>query len=183
MADASPESIPRLIENSEKGLAQIEMSSPILLEGRKAIEDAINKQEERNAVLYLLLLVYDTLLAENEVIYDLSASLDPLLKATDDYAKRYYMQSLNLCFWEACQLFVGEEGDEDGLLSKLVKLTKELNQAGCELILKHIIDDIQEFRTNFADRDLRNITRHYDDPVKMYEKQRILSSSPKGRIN
>lgn len=101
MADASPESIPRLIENSEKGLAQIEMSSPILLEGRKAIEDAINKQEERNAVLYLLLLVYDTLLAENEVIYDLSASLDPLLKATDDYAKRYYMQSLNLCFWEA----------------------------------------------------------------------------------
>lgn len=176
MADASPESIPRLIENSEKGLAQIEMSSPILLEGRKAIEDAINKQEERNAVLYLLLLVYDTLLAENEVIYDLSASLDPLLKATDDYAKRYYMQSLNLCFWEACQLFVGEEGDEDGLLSKLVKLTKELNQAGCELILKHIIDDIQEFRTNFADRDLRNITRHYDDPVKMYEKQRELTN-------
>lgn len=30
------------------------------------------------------------------------------------------MQRLNLCFLEACQLFVGEDGDEDGLLSKLV---------------------------------------------------------------
>ena len=84
MADASPESIQRLTENSEKGLAQIEMSSPILLEGRKAIEDAIKKQEERNAVLYLLLLVYDTLLAENEVIYDLSASLDPKMMMRTD---------------------------------------------------------------------------------------------------
>ena len=62
------------------------------------------------------------------------------------------------------------------MLSKLLKLTKELNQAGCELIVKHIIDDIQEFRTNYADKDLRDITRHYDDPVKMYEKQQELTS-------
>ena len=176
MAEASQESIQRLIENSEKGLAQIEMSLPILLEGRRVIEEAIKKQENRNVVLDLLSIVYDILLSENEVIYDLSASLDSLLKASDDYTKRYYMQSLNLCFWEACQLFVGEDGDEDGLLSRLVMLTNELNQAGCESIAKHIIEDIQEFRRKYTDKDLRNITRHYDDPIKMYEKQQELTS-------
>ena len=174
MADASPESIQRLIENSEKGLTQIEMSLPVVLETRKAIEEAIQKQEEGRVELDLLLTVFDTLLAENEVIYDLSASLDALLKAKDDYTKRFYMQSLNLCFVEACQLFVGDDGD--GLLSRLVRLTKELHQAGCEYIAQHIIGDVQKFKREYTDKDLRNITRHYDDPIKMYEKQQGLTS-------
>ena len=174
MADASPESIQLLIENSEKGRAQIEVSLPQILKTRKAVEEEIEKKGGSNVVLDLLLVVLDTLLAENEVIYDLSASLDALLKANDDYTKRYYMQSLNLCFWESCQLFVGEDGDEYGLLSKIEKHTKQLNQAGCQLIARHIIDDIQAFREEYANRELRNITRHYDDPLKMYEKQQDL---------
>lgn len=176
MADASPESIQKLIENSEKGLAQIEMSLPIVLEARKVIEEAIQKQEKHRVELDLLLTVFDTLLAENEMIYDLSASLDALLKARNDYTKRYYMQSLNLCIVEACQLFVGDDGDEDGLLSRLVRLTKELHQAGCEYIVQHIIDDVLKFRGEYADKELRNITRHYDGPIKMYEKQQGLTS-------
>lgn len=174
MADASPKSIQRLIEYSEKGLAQIEVSLPQILKTRKAIEEEIEKKGGNNVVLDLLLVVLDTLLAENEVIYDLSASLDALLKASDDYTKRYYMQSLNLCFWESYQLFVGEDGDEYGLLSKIESLTKQLNQAGCQFIARHIIDDIQAFREEYADKELRNITRHYDDPIKMYEKQQGL---------
>ena len=130
----------------------------------------------RNAVLELTMVVLDTILLENEVLYDLSALLDALLKATDNYTKRYYMQSLNLCFWEASQLFVGDDGDGNGLLSRLVSLTMELNQAGCQYIAQHIIDDVQRFRGKYADRELRNITRHYDDPIKMYEKQRELTN-------
>lgn len=175
MADASSESIQRLIENSEKGLSQIEMSLPLILKTRKAIEEAIRNQNDRNVVLDLMLAVFDTLLAENEVIYDLSASLDALLRATNDYTKRYYMQSLNLCFWESFQLLAGEDGDEDGLLVRLEKLTKEVNQAGCQFLIGHIIDDIRAFRKEFADKDLRNITRHYDEPIKMYEKQQSLT--------
>ena len=176
MVDASPETIQRLIDNSEKGLAQIEMSLPLILETRQAVIDATKKQEGSNVVLDLMLAVFDTLLAENEVIYDLSASLDALLKATDDYTKRFYMQSLNLCFVEACRLFEGEKGDENGLLTRLEKLTKQIHQAGCEYIAQHIIDDIREFREAYCDRDLRNITRHYDDPIKMYEKLQGLTS-------
>lgn len=175
MADASPESIQRLIENSEKGLAQIEVSLPQILKTRQAVEDAIKTKGGSNVVLDLFLVVLDTLLAENEVIYDLSASLNALLRANDDYTKRYYMQSLNLCFWESCQLFVGEDGDGNGLLTRLEQFTKQLNQAGCQLVARHIIDDIQEFRKDYCDKDLRNITRHYDDPIKMYEKQRELN--------
>lgn len=174
MADASQESIRRLIENSEKGLAQIEVSLPQILKTRHAVEGAIKTQGGSNVVLDLMLVILDTLLAENEVIYDLSASLNALLRANDDYAKRYYMQSLNLCFWESCQLFVGEGGDGDGLLTRLEQFTKQLNQAGCQFIARHIIDDIQEFRKDYCDKDLRNITRHYDDPIKMYEKQKGL---------
>ena len=152
------------------------MSLPLIMETRQAVIDAIRKQEGSNVVLDLMLAVFDTLLAESEVIYDLSASLDALLKATDDYTKRFYMQSLNLCFVEACQVFAGEEGDENGLLSRLEKLTKQLNQAGCQFIARHIIDDIQAFRKDYCDRELRNITRHYDDPIKMYEKQQKLDN-------
>lgn len=61
------------------------MSLPLILETRQAVLGAIEKQEESNVVLDLMLAVFDTLLAENEVIYDLSASLDALLKAKDDY--------------------------------------------------------------------------------------------------
>ena len=171
MAEASQESIKRLIENSEKGLSQIEISLPLVLEARKAAIEAIRNKEGDDVVLDLLLVVLDTLLSENEVIYDLSSSLDTLLKAKDDYAKRFYMQSLNLCFWESCMLFVGASDDDKyGLLSRLEPLTKQLNQAGCQFITRHIIDDIQTFRSAYADRELRNITRHYDDPIKMYEK-------------
>lgn len=176
MADASPETIERLIGNSEKGLKDIEMSLPLILETRQAVLDAIEKQKESNVVLELMLAVFDTLLAENEVIYDLSASLDALLKAKNDYTKRYYMQSLNLCFVEACSLFAGDENDENSLLTRLEKLTKQLNQAGCQFIARHIIDDIQAFRKDYCDRELRNITRHYDDPIKMYEKQQGLNN-------
>ena len=169
MAEASPESIKRLIENSEKGLSQIEISLPLVLETRQAVEEAIINKGGDDVVLDLLLIVLDTLLAENEVIYDLSTSLDALLRADDDYAKRFYMQGLNLCFWESCQLFVGtSEDDKYGLLSRLEELTKQLNQAGCQYIIRHIIDDIHVFRSDYADKELRNITRHYDDPIKMY---------------
>lgn len=176
MAEASLETIERLIGNSEKGLKDIESSLPLILETRQAVLDAIEKQEESNVALDLMLAVFDTLIAENEVIYDLTASLDALLKAKDDYAKRFYMQSLNLCFVEACQLFAGEVGDENGLLIRLEGQTKQLNQAGCQLIARHIIDDFKTFRKDYCDRELRNITRHYDAPIKMYEKQQGLDN-------
>lgn len=176
MADASPDSILHLIENSEKGLAQIEMSLPAILKARQVVLEAIEKQNERNVVLELTLVILDSLLAENEVIYDISTSLNALLRATDGYTKRYYMQMLNLCFCEACQLFVGGKGDKNGLLSRLENLTGELNQAGCQFIAKHIVDDIKAFKQDYTDKELRNITRHYDDPIKMYEKQRGLTN-------
>lgn len=92
MADASPDNIQRLIDTSEKGLAQIEASRSIVLKARQAVDEAIKKQDGRNVVLDMMLAVLDSLLAGNEVIYDLSASLDALLKATNEYTKRYYMQ-------------------------------------------------------------------------------------------
>lgn len=174
MTDASPETIQRLIENSEKGLSRIEMSLPIILEARQSVIDAIEKKEERNVTLELTLVVLDSLLAEDEVIYDISASLNALLKATDDYTRRYYMQSLNLCFWEACQLFVGDDGD--GLLYRIEKQSKELYQAGCQYIARHIIDDVQKFQKDYTDKNLRDITRHYNEPIKMYESQQELTN-------
>lgn len=47
MADASPETIQQLIENSEKGLAQIEVSLPLILETRQTVEETIKKQDGR----------------------------------------------------------------------------------------------------------------------------------------
>ena len=171
MPEASANTIKRLIEISEKGLVQIERSLPLVLKAREEVLCAIKKEVGKNNILELMLTTLDLVLAENEVIYDLSAFLDPLLKATDEYTKRYYMQELNFCFWETCQLFVGDGSDKDGLLTKLEDLTKQQYQAGCQLVIQHIIDDVQKFRSDFCDKELRNITRHYDDPIVMYEKQ------------
>jgi len=173
MAEASADAIQRLIENSKKGLAQIEKSLPDILETRQAVVNVIESKGVDDVVVELMLIVLDSILAEQEVIYDISTSLNSLLRASDDYTKRYYMQILNFCFWEACQLFAGED-DENGLLDRLEKLTGCINQAGCQFLIKHIINDIKEFREEYTDKELRNITRHYDDPIKMYEKQRGL---------
>ena len=174
--EASQETIQRLIDNSEMGLAQIELSSPLILETRQALEAVLKKQGDKNAITELLLSVLDTLLAENEVIYDLSASLDALLKANDDYTKRYYMQSMNFCFWESCQVFVGQKGDINGLLQRLESQCGQLNLIGCQLLINHIIDDIQTFRKSYANKKLRDITRHYDHPIKMYEEVKKLDN-------
>lgn len=174
--EASPETIQRLIDNFKKGLAQIELSSPLILETRQTVEGVINKKGANSDIHVLLLCVLDTILAEDEVIYDLSASLDALLKAKDDYTKRYYMQSMNLCFWESCQVFVGQKDDINGLLQRLESQCGQLNLVGCKLLINHIIDDIQTFRKGYANRTLRNITRHYDHPIKMYEKLQELDS-------
>lgn len=171
MPGVSTDTIKRLIETSEKGLVQIERSLPLVLKAREEVLCAIKKEVRKNNVLDLMLATLDVVLAENEVIYDLSALLDALLKATDDYTKRYYMQGLNFCFWETCQLFVGDGSDENGLLTKLENITRQQYQAGCQFVIQHIIDDVQKFRNDFCDKELRNITRHYDDPIVMYEKR------------
>ena len=174
--EASPETIQRLIDNTEKSLAQIELSSPLILQTRQTVEGVLKKKGDHSAVQVLLLCVLDTILAENEVIYDLSASLDALLKAKDDYNKRYYMQSMNLCFWESCRAFVGQKGDNNGLLQRLECMCGQLNLVGCQLLVNHIIDDIQTFRNGYANKTLRNITRHYDHPIKMYEEVQKLDN-------
>lgn len=176
MADASLETIQRLINKSEKGLAEIELSLPLILETRHLLEDVLRKRDDNNDILELLFVVLDTILAENEVIYDLSSSLDALLKASDDYTKRYYMQSMNLCFWESCQVFVGQKDDNSGLLQRLEILCGQLNLVGCQFLIKHIIEDIRIFRKEYANRKLRNITRHYDHPIKMFEEVQKLDN-------
>lgn len=177
MSEASLESIESLIEKSESNLAQIEVTLPLILEMRQSVIAAIDKQQDATLLSDLLLVVLDVILAENEVIYDLSASLDALLKSENKCTKRYYMQHINFCFCEACQVFVGEKGDEYGLLTKLESLTKRLNQVGCQYIVNHIIDDLQQFKNNYCNRDLRNIARHYDSPIKMYEKRCELNNA------
>ena len=113
--EASHETILRLLDNIEKSLSQLELSLPLILEKRQALDVELNKLGDNNAITELLLVVFDIILAENEVTYDLSVSLKALLKAKDDYTKRYYMQSLNLCFCESCQVFVGQGNDNNGL--------------------------------------------------------------------
>lgn len=174
--DASPEKIRSLIENLEKELSQIEKSLPLAMEMRQAIEDDIKKQDGNNVVLDLLLVVFDTILAEDEVIYDLSASLNALLKANNDYTKRYYMQCMNLCFCESCQAFVGQKDDKNGLLQRLKNQCGQLNLVGYQFLINHIIEDIKTFKNEYANIRLRNITRHYDHPIKMYEEVQKLNS-------
>lgn len=166
MALASKESIDRLIANSGKTLATLEGSYADVLSLRKAVEKAKEQTQENSVVLDLLAITADVILTSTEVSYDLSASLKSMLMAKDVYAKRFCMQSLNLCFCESVCCLVGSDGN--GLLTKLEASTKETSLTGCQFLTRHIINDIQLFADKFPNRNLRNITRHYSDPIRMY---------------
>ena len=166
--EATRATIQKLISSSEKTLAEIELSLPLTMELRKTVFDTCQCQEEKPLGMALLSLTLDTILAEHEVTYDLSASLNGMMRAEDDYTRKFFMQMMNLCFWEAFEVFVGS--DNEGLLKKMEGLTQEMHLAGCELLAKHIISDIMNFRKSYADRELRNITRHYDSPIVIHQK-------------
>lgn len=170
MADASKESKERLVLNVDGNLSFIESLLPDIQNSIRLI-DSIKKQgNSSSSLLDSLAVCEDVLLGSYAVIYDIMASLKRMIKTDNAYIKRYQMSSLNICFFEGCKLFVDSDGGKSGILNKLESSATSLNLVGEQFLIRHIIDDIDSFSTKYCrDSALRNLFRHYDDPIKMYE--------------
>lgn len=169
MAEASKESKERLVLNVDSNLSFIESLLPDVQNSIRLI-DSIKKQgNSSGSLLDSLAVCEDVLLGSYVVIYDIMASLKRMIKTDNAYIKRYQMSSLNLCFFEGCNLFV-DGGGQSGMLNKFEASAKLLNLVGEQFLIRHIIDDIDSFSVKYCqDSALRNLFRHYDDPIKMYE--------------
>lgn len=170
MADASKESKERLVLNVDGNLSFIESLLPDIQNSIRLI-DSIKKQgNSSSSLLDSLAVCEDVLLGSYAVIYDIMASLKRMIKTDNAYIKRYQMSSLNICFFEGCKLFVDSDGGKSGILNKLESSATSLNLVGEQFLVRHIIDDIDSFCVKYChDSALRNLFRHYDDPIKMYE--------------
>lgn len=170
MAEASKDSKERLVRNVDNNLSFIESLLPDMQKCIHLIDSIRKRENSSNLFLDSLAVCEDILLGSYVVIYDIMASLKRMIKTDNVYIKRYQMSSLNLCFFEACSLFVDSGGGQSGILNKLESSAKSLNLVGEQFLIRHIVGDIDSFSAKYCQNSaLRNLFRHYDDPIKMYE--------------
>ena len=170
MAEASKDSKERLVRNVDNNLSFIESLLPDMQKCIHLIDSIRKRENSSNLFLDSLAVCEDILLGSYVVIYDIMASLKRMIKTDNVYIKRYQMSSLNLCFFEACSLFVDSGGGQSGILNKLESSAKSLNLVGEQFLIRHIVGDIDSFSAKYCQNSaLRDLFRHYDDPIKMYE--------------
>lgn len=149
MADASKESIVRLVVNVDSNLSFIESLLPDIRKSIYLIDSIKKRKNSSSLLLESLAVCEDVLLGSYVVIYDIMASLKRMIKTDNVYIKRYQMSSLNLCFFEGCSLLVDSGGGQSGILNRLESSAKSLNLVGEQFLIRHVIDDIDFFSTKY----------------------------------
>lgn len=156
---ASVETITTCIENIRQQIKECES----LLMKTESVKDDIKSKlvEYTEHILYVTL---ELLSASISGMYESYSGLLHILQTDSIYEKRYHMQLVNLCQYEWCKLFTQEES---GLLTNLNKLFCDNVDfvKAIHILLEHINELI-----GICDKELRNMTAHYDKPKDMYEK-------------
>lgn len=159
---ASPESVAVLIENSKRGIYD---SEKLLekIEDTKTIFESISTIE--GTALEFLQIVFELLSGSLSGMYEGFNGLQNMLQTDSIYAKRYHMQMINLCQYEWCKYFLGRDGN--GVLVRLINFLKDCNDDVTNTYLQDLRLLIKTLGGN-CDKDLRNMTAHYDKPSQMY---------------
>ena len=167
---ASPESVAVLIENSKRGIYD---SEKLLekIEDTKTIFESISTIE--GTALEFLQIVFELLSGSLSGMYEGFNGLQNMLQTDSIYAKRYHMQMINLCQYEWCKYFLGRDGN--GVLVRLINFLKDCNDDVTNTYLQDLRLLIKTLGGN-CDKDLRNMTAHYDKPSQMYQKMLTLNS-------
>ena len=160
---ASPETIASLIENSKNVIRESEELLGAIEKVKTDIQSVNISHDKSLEFLYIL---FEILSGSISGMYEGLNSLYNMLQTESLYEKRYNMQMMNLCQFEWCKLLLGK--DRKGVLFQLYKLFENCNDKSTIEYLQTLIKLVKTLGSN-CNIELRNITAHYDEPLKMYQ--------------
>ncbi|MDD2247190.1 MAG: hypothetical protein PHC39_08995 [Proteiniphilum sp.] len=101
------------------------------------------------------------------ILHELFSSLRLLLDTTIPYEKRYHIQSINLSLCEAYNYFSGKENN--GIWSLLKPMIVILDDPKLNPIIEIVDRELAKLRIEFCDKQMRNSTAHFDQPIERYK--------------
>ena len=177
MALATKETIDKLKSNSAAFLTECEPLLRTVSELRTKLEQVkSNTNKEFDTAELVIQNTIDLMLCDCQILFDAVSSLRFLLNSEDVYAKRFAMQCINLCFCESVRFWKQVGKKCNGPLIQLRNLSKEIQLFGHHRLFCHILDDINEFESDYLKKDLRDSFRHRSDIQKLYRHQLTLDN-------
>ena len=170
---ASKESIANLIKNSQQTIQNYERLQHDV-EETKAIFETILDNDKFS--LEFLQLTLEILSGGTAGMHECTIGLCRILQASNVYEKRYHMQTINLNQFEWCKYLLGK--DETGVFAQYCNLFSECSDHETLTYLQDIRDSIRSLGVK-CNSKLRNITAHYDDPLKIYQELILLNDEDK----
>lgn len=167
---ATPESIANLIKNSQQTIKNYERLQHDV-EETKAIFETIFDNDKFS--LEFLQLTLEILSGGTAGMHECTIGLCRILQASNVYEKRYHMQTINLNQFEWCKYLLGK--DETGVFAQYCNLFSECSDHEMLTYLQDIRDSIRSLGAK-CNSKLRNITAHYDDPLKIYQELILLNN-------
>ena len=132
---ASPQTLYSLKNNLKDSMAELEEILPVMVELRQRLlvmgTDDIDK---RDTLLSLFNKTHDLLMGSYFILHELVTSLRLLLDSTIPYEKRYHIQSINLCLYEAYSYFSGNKNN--GVWSLLKPMIFVLDDLKLKMIIR-----------------------------------------------
>lgn len=175
---ASPQTLYSLKNNLKDSMAELEEILPVMVELRQRLlvmgTDDIDK---RDTLLSLLSKTHDLLMGSYFILHELVTSLRLLLDSTIPYEKRYHIQSINLCLYEAYSYFSGNKNN--GVWSLLKPMIFVLDDLKLNPYVEIVDRELAKLGTEFCDKQMRDSTAHFDQPIERYKSICIITEEDK----
>jgi hypothetical protein len=164
---ADKQSLNSLTQNSKDAMAELEGVFPAMMKMREHLTAIENEAANIDgSILALFSKTEDLYIGSHFIIHELMSSLRLLLDTDIVYEKQYHVQNINLTLCEAYKYFVGVK--KDGVWPLLKPMISALDNHILQSY-KTIIDvELTKLGAEYCDKQMRNSTAHYDEPIKRY---------------
>lgn len=157
-----------LKSNCKDTMVELEGIFPAMMELRYRLTTiGADDIDKTNTILALFSKTEDLFMGSHFILHELMSSLRLLLDTTTPYEKRYHIQSINLSLCEAYNYFSGNKSNGVWILLKsmIVVLDNPILHSYVTIIDR----ELTKLRTEYCDKDMRNSTAHFDEPIKRYK--------------
>lgn len=165
---ASKQTLNLLTNNCKNAMFELERILPAMMKLRYQLT-AIGADEidKADTILALFSKTEDLFMGSYFILHELMSSLRLLLDTTISYEKRYHIQGVNLGLCEAYNYFSGNKSNGVWILLKPMILV--LDNPILHSFITIIDRELTKLRVEYCDRDMRNSTAHFDEPIKRYK--------------
>lgn len=156
-----------VLRNSAKDLKrQLETMLPTLEEFHK-IMSSQESVDNKDFISVFASGVKDLLFGSDFILNELMSYFKMTIGTNIVYEKRYFLRCINECVCEAYNYFKGKENN--GVWDNIIPAVRTLDNPILNVYADNIESELQKLEENHLDIKLRNVSVHYDKPIKMYE--------------